>query len=101
MLQKVDKDRLDEVLNVIQDRKIKFPLATIVKTLGADQALVSKILNGKKPMPDKFYTNFMEHFAGKKREVKADDIEKLQKDIVFLLEHVGGAGSYLFFHEPV
>jgi transcriptional regulator with XRE-family HTH domain len=62
MLQEIDKARLDKVLEVIKRNKIRFPLAEIVKELGSDKGMVSAYLNGKKPISDKFYSNFMQKF---------------------------------------
>ncbi len=50
MLQKVDKERLDKVLQVIDSAKIRFPLAEIVKRMNVDKGMVSAYLNAKKPI---------------------------------------------------
>lgn len=64
MLQKADKDRLDKVLEVINSKLIRRPNATITKDLNEDSGNVSNYLNGKKPIPTKFYTDFMNKYAG-------------------------------------
>lgn len=62
MLQKVDKDRLVKVLSVIENAKIKFPNATISKDLERSSSTVSDYLNGKKPMSENFYRDFVERY---------------------------------------
>ncbi len=62
-LQKVDRERLSEVLEAIEYNKIKFPIAKISQALGRDKGEVSVYLNGVKPMSDNFYTTFMKKFT--------------------------------------
>lgn len=62
IINKVDKDRLDLVLKLIDDYKIKFPVATISKKLGRGKGEVSEYLNGKKPMSENFYNLFIEQY---------------------------------------
>lgn len=44
MLQKIDKERLDKVLKLIEINKIRFPVAEISKRTGEDKGNI--ILNG-------------------------------------------------------
>ena len=66
MLQKIDKDRLDEVSSVIKTKKIRFPIAELAKKTGLDKGQISNYLSGKKPMSDNFYTSFIEHYGHSK-----------------------------------
>ena len=59
----VDRDRLEEVLAIIDDKKIKFPNATISKELNKDKSEVSSYLNAKKPMSTNFYETFMKVYG--------------------------------------
>lgn len=70
MLQKVDKDRLDAVLRVIETKNWKFPMTEIHKVMGTDKGMISKYLNGKEGMSDKFYSKFMQTFGNTEGEVK-------------------------------
>ena len=72
MLQKVDKDRLDKVLKVIQDKGMKFPVATIEKDLNINKGNVSAYLKGKKSMSDNFYNSFMQQYES--GEIKKPDV---------------------------
>lgn len=63
MLQKVDKARHDKVSKVLETLNLRFPNSEISNKLGMDKGVVSSYLNGKKPMSDNFYTNFMEEFG--------------------------------------
>ena len=59
----VDRDRLEAVLAIINERKIKFPNATISKELNKDKSEVSSYLNAKKPMSTNFYETFMKLYG--------------------------------------
>ena len=88
MLQKVDKDRLDKVLEVIETAKIKFPNATITKELGAHGGTVSAYLNGKKPMSSNFYRKFMDKYGSEKNEEsqKSQDLNSLIENNIKLIK---------------
>ena len=60
MLQKVDKDRLDKVLSLVELNKIRFPVAELSKKLGKSKGEISDYLSGKKPMSNNFYNAFIE-----------------------------------------
>ena len=66
MLQKTDEDRRSAVLKILEERKIRFPVADIHKATGIDKGMISNYLNGKKPISDKFYSTFMEKFGNQK-----------------------------------
>jgi len=76
MLQKVDKDRLDKVLAVIEAAKIKFPNATITRELDVHAGTVSAYLNGVKPMSSNFYRKFMDKYGNNSQEEKANNIDE-------------------------
>ena len=63
MLQKVDQDRLDKVLRIIQERPIKFPNATLERDLKANSGNISAYLKGTKAMSDNFYNAFIEKYG--------------------------------------
>lgn len=66
----VDRDRLLEVISIIEVLKMKFPNATISKELEKDKSEVSAYLNAKKPMSTNFYETFIQRF-GKKENNEA------------------------------
>lgn len=70
MLQKLDKDRLDKVLQVIETCKIRFPNKEISQRLGVDSGNVSAYIKGRKPMSDNFYTSFLSEFDTTKSYVE-------------------------------
>jgi hypothetical protein len=86
MLQKIDKDRLDKVLQVLKDHKIRFPVAEVVKRLGADKGMVSAYLNGKKPISDKFYSTFMKSFNQPIKQTSPEIIDTTEQTILKLAE---------------
>ena len=57
---------------------MRFKVAEIVKKTGIDKGNVSAYLNGKKPMSDNFYTNFMKEFA---KDFKEETIISTQSPI--------------------
>lgn len=63
MLQKIDKDRLDKVLQVLNDAGIRKVNSTLVRELGMDSGMVSNYLNGKKPISDNFYTAIIQKYG--------------------------------------
>ena len=63
MLQKLEDTRLDEVLAVIKEQQIRFPVATIAKELGFSKSQVSSTLNKKTPVSDAFYNDFMKRYT--------------------------------------
>lgn len=62
MLQKIDKDRLDKVLNIIQTWDTKFPQAKIVRELGFSKGQVSSYLNAKEAMSENFFQTFISKY---------------------------------------
>jgi hypothetical protein len=62
MLHSIDKDRLDEVLSILDNAKIRFPVADIVAKTGFTKGHVSNILKGNIPMSEKFYDTFLEKY---------------------------------------
>jgi len=94
MLQKIDKDRLDEVLATIEFAKIKFPNATITKDLGVHGGTVSEYLNGVKPMSSNFYRKFMDKYGKQEAVNKTNDstLDRLINNNTELIEaHVSVA----------
>lgn len=93
MLQKVDKDRLDKVLAIIESSEIKFPTATISKETGFSKSDISVYLNGKKPMSSKFYQTFIEKFDKQKPNISNEStLQKLINNNTDLIEaHVSVA----------
>jgi hypothetical protein len=72
MLQKTDQDRLDKVLKVIEEKKLRFPVIDIAQATGFNKATVSKILKGKMPISSNFLATFNKEFpenGGKKEKV--------------------------------
>ena len=86
ILKDVDKQRLAEVLQVIESLHMKFPNAEIHKKLNEDPGNISSYLNGKKPMSDNFYTSFMEAFRPKKPSKIVIKDADLGKEISKLIE---------------
>jgi phage repressor protein C with HTH and peptisase S24 domain len=72
MLQKIDEDRLTEVLRRIQGHKMRFPVAQIEKATGFDKGMISKFINGKLPISDNFYSTFIATFEDVPSEQKSD-----------------------------
>ncbi len=70
MLQKVDRDRLDKVLEVIKTLKIKYPNATLERDLKANSGNISAYLKGTKPISDNFYNAFMDKYVNTASEIK-------------------------------
>jgi hypothetical protein len=62
MLQKIAKDRLDKVLEVIENSGMRFPVTEIADRLKNDKGMVSAYIKGKKPISSNFYSNFMKEF---------------------------------------
>ena len=63
MLQKIDKDRLDTVLQLLNDAGIRKVNSTLVRELGMDSGMVSNYLNGKKPISDNFYSAIIQKYG--------------------------------------
>lgn len=88
MLQKVDKDRLDKVLEVLKKAGVRHPNATITRELGFDNGMVSNYLNGKKPISDKFYTTIIQHFEKEENTEKPpieNKVAENEKPLMFLV----------------
>jgi hypothetical protein len=64
MLQKLDKDRLDKVLKIIERHEMRFPVATLSKEMKVNKGNVSAYLKGNKAMSENFYNTFLEHYGG-------------------------------------
>ena len=62
MLHKIDKYRLDKVLQVVKSVDIKFINKKIGEVTGFSKGHVSNILNGNVAMTEKFYETFLKHF---------------------------------------
>ena len=62
MLHKIDRDRLDKVLQVIKSVDIKFMPKKISEVTGFSKGHVSNILNGNVAMTENFYETFLKHF---------------------------------------
>ena len=89
ILKEADKARLAEVTEVLNKLKLKFPVAEIARKTGEDKGNVSKILNGKLPISDNFYTTFMNTLGGRKDVIinsgfAGEEIIKLRKEIIEL-----------------
>lgn len=84
MLQKIDKDRLDKVLEIIQTKPIKYPNATLERDLKANSGNISAYLKGTKPMSDNFYNAFMEKYGNVKK-----DIEEKKDELQNIIEYSG------------
>lgn len=101
MLQKLDKDRLDKVLSLIESRKIKFPNATLSKELKTDSGAVSAYLRGKKPMSNNFYTSFIERYENgnppthERTGTVVGEINKLTEQVIQLQAAVNVYGLTL------
>lgn len=65
MLQKIDQDRLEAILRVIDECQIKFPVAEISKRTDYKKGTISLYLSGKKAISDNFFQTFMKEFAHK------------------------------------
>ena len=88
ILKEADKSRLAQVTEVLSKLNLKFPVAEIARRTGEDKGNVSKMLNGKLPISDNFYTTFMSKF-GKKDVIlnsgfAGEEIVKLKKEIIEL-----------------
>lgn len=62
MLQIPDKARLEVINTRLKAHDVRFPVAAIVDRTGEDKGNVSKMLKGKKPISDNFYTTFLKAF---------------------------------------
>lgn len=62
MLHISQEDRLKIIKDRIDQYHIRFPVATLNKETGEDQGNISKMLKGKKPISDKFFTSFIDKF---------------------------------------
>lgn len=79
MVEGIDKDRLNKVLQLLEEANIRFPVAETVKRTGYKKGHVSNILSGKIPMSGNFYDTFIEKFQPEKkinRIIKTADVGK-------------------------
>jgi hypothetical protein len=57
--------RLDFIQNIINQLGMRFPVAEISEKTGFNRGYISSILQGKKPISDKFFDSFVKHFVNK------------------------------------
>ena len=89
MLKKIDKDRLDQVSRVLIKKPMKFPVATISRELNEETSRVSTYLNGKKPMPERFFMAFMEKYGKESEEEKIVEVQTVtQLELVKLKANI-------------
>lgn len=65
MLHISQEDRLKTIQKRINQYNIRFPVATLNREIGEDMGNISKMLKGKKPITDNFFTSFIEKFPEK------------------------------------
>lgn len=78
-LDEIDKERLEQVWQLITNSKIRFIVSETVKRTLFKKGHVSNILTGKIPMSLNFYDTFREKFAPPKKtkiEIKNADVGK-------------------------
>lgn len=72
-MKKPQETRLSEVTDILNSLRLRFPGAEIQKRIGGNKGNISKMLSGKIPISDNFYTTFMEEFGGKPIQTKSTD----------------------------
>lgn len=86
MLQKIDRERLQVINNLIEKNNVKFPVAAITKGTGFAKSQVSGILKGKLGVSDKFYKAVQEMFNNSSniRLTKDEEIASLRAAVKIL-----------------
>jgi hypothetical protein len=80
----IPDNKLELIQNRIKQYGIRFPVAKIVEQTGFDKGYVSGVLNGKKPVSDKFWSTFDEKFPAQNgAQLSADP-----KDIILPLGNI-------------
>ena len=79
-LTKVDRDRLLEVLSIIEALGIKFPNKVLSETFKKSSGEISTYLNAKKSMPDNFYRDFIKVYGKKEEETINNESHSTEKN---------------------
>lgn len=80
-MQKTEDIRLAKVLEILKAKNFRFPNAKVSERLSYDPGNLSAILKGKKPMPDNFFTDFIQAFGSEK------DKQMLTEDGTILIDN--------------
>lgn len=99
MLQIPQDQRLAYISAVINEEKIRFPKATFAKETNQDSGNISKMLDGKLAVSDKFFTAFLQHhpkvpdaWVMEQQAMPNGGLKRTLKDYV---EHIEGENKFL------